>query len=184
MSLLAGSVPLKADAIAYPMLLVATATLGLGFGLTLGSISTYAGAFMPDRRDVALTALNVLLGLGTALSPFLISLFTKVGQWWYLPSARRRRPYRTFLRGPGSAHGAARAGRRRRRPAPNKVVKRDAGTSAWSAHPDFVLGVRRRAGHLRDRRDDVRQLGDHLACQQRASCRLRPRTRWPCSGRP
>ncbi len=85
MGLLAGSVPLKADSIAYPMLLVATATLGLGFGLTLGSISTYAGAFTPDRRDVALTALNVLLGLGTALSPFLISLFTKVGQWWYLP---------------------------------------------------------------------------------------------------
>lgn len=85
MSLLAGSVPLKTGAIAYPMLLVATATLGLGFGLTLGSISTYAGAFMPDRRDVALTALNVLLGLGTALSPFLISLFTKLGQWWYLP---------------------------------------------------------------------------------------------------
>ena len=26
-----------------------------------------------------------MLGLGTALSPFLISLFTKVGQWWYLP---------------------------------------------------------------------------------------------------
>ncbi|MGO8862674.1 MAG: MFS transporter, partial [Acidimicrobiales bacterium] len=53
--------------------------------LTLGSISTYAGAFMPDRRDVALTALNVLLGLGTALSPFLIALFTDVAQWWYLP---------------------------------------------------------------------------------------------------
>jgi MFS family permease len=67
------------------MLLVATGALGLGFGLTLGAISTYAGAFMPDRRDVALTALNVLLGLGTALSPLLISLFTKVGEWWYLP---------------------------------------------------------------------------------------------------
>jgi MFS family permease len=85
MILLAGSVPVKTDAIAYPMLLVATAALGLGFGLTLGSISTYAGAFMPDRRAVALTALNVLLGLGTALSPFLISLFTTLGQWWYLP---------------------------------------------------------------------------------------------------
>jgi MFS family permease len=85
MGLLAGSNPLQGDAIAYPMLLVATAALGLGFGLTLGSISTYAGAFMPDRRDVALTALNVLLGLGTALSPLLIALFTNVGQWWYLP---------------------------------------------------------------------------------------------------
>jgi MFS transporter, FHS family, glucose/mannose:H+ symporter len=85
MGLLAGSVPIKTDAAAYPTLLVATGALGLGFGLTLGSISTYAGAFMPERRDVALTALNVLLGLGTALSPFLISLFTKVGQWWYVP---------------------------------------------------------------------------------------------------
>jgi MFS transporter, FHS family, glucose/mannose:H+ symporter len=85
MGLLAGSNPVQGDAIAYPMLLVATAALGLGFGLTLGSISTYAGAFMPARRDVALTALNVLLGLGTALSPLLIALFTDVAQWWYLP---------------------------------------------------------------------------------------------------
>ena len=85
MGLLAGSEPLRTEAIAYPMLLVATGALGLGFGLTLGSISTYAGAFMPVRRDVALTALNVLLGLGTALSPFLIALFTDVGEWWYLP---------------------------------------------------------------------------------------------------
>jgi MFS family permease len=85
MGLLAGSNPLQGDAIAYPMLLVATAALGLGFGLTLGSISTYAGAFMPDRRDVALTALNVLLGLGTALSPLLIAFFTDVAEWWYLP---------------------------------------------------------------------------------------------------
>ena len=85
MGLLAGTVPVESEEVAFPMLLLATAALGLGFGLTLGSISTYAGAFMPDRRDVALTALNVLLGLGTALSPFLISLFTKDGQWWYLP---------------------------------------------------------------------------------------------------
>jgi predicted MFS family arabinose efflux permease len=85
MGLLAGSEPVQTQSVAYPMLLVATAALGLGFGLTLGSISTYAGAFMADRRDVALTALNVLLGLGTALSPFLIALFTSVGQWWYLP---------------------------------------------------------------------------------------------------
>jgi MFS family permease len=85
MGLLAGSVPFQGDSSAFPMLLVATAALGLGFGLTLGSISTYAGAFMPERREVALTALNVLLGLGTALSPFLIALFTDVAQWWYLP---------------------------------------------------------------------------------------------------
>lgn len=85
MGLVVGSDAVQSDAAAYPMLLVATGSLGLGFGLTLGSISTYAGAFMPQRRDVALTALNVLLGLGTALSPFLVALFTTHAQWWYLP---------------------------------------------------------------------------------------------------
>jgi hypothetical protein len=51
MGLLAGSYPLHADPAAYPMLLLATAALGLG----------------------------------TALSPFLIAIFTDLGRWWYLP---------------------------------------------------------------------------------------------------
>ncbi|HXW36232.1 MAG TPA: MFS transporter [Acidimicrobiales bacterium] len=85
MGVLVATDPLQKSAAAYPLLLFATACLGLGFGLTLGSISTYAGSFMPDRRDVALTALNVLLGLGTALSPFLVAIFLHNGHWWYLP---------------------------------------------------------------------------------------------------
>jgi FHS family glucose/mannose:H+ symporter-like MFS transporter len=85
MVLLVASDPVRTDPVAFPMLLVATASLGLGFGLTLSSISTYAGAFLPDRRAVALTALNVLLGLGTALSPLLVAVFTQAGEWWYLP---------------------------------------------------------------------------------------------------
>jgi predicted MFS family arabinose efflux permease len=36
---------------------------------------------------VALTALNVLLGLGTALSPLLVAIFLDFGRWWYLPLA-------------------------------------------------------------------------------------------------
>jgi fucose permease len=85
MTLLVVSNTVQTDAVAFPLLLVVTGSLGLGFGLTLGSISTYAGAFQPQRREVALTALNVLLGLGTALSPLLIAVFLDVGEWWYLP---------------------------------------------------------------------------------------------------
>jgi MFS transporter, FHS family, glucose/mannose:H+ symporter len=85
MTLLVLSNTVQGDAAAFPMLLVATGSLGLGFGLTLGSISIYAGAFQPERREVALTALNVLLGLGTALSPLLIAVFLDYGEWWYLP---------------------------------------------------------------------------------------------------
>ena len=85
MTLLVASNTVRTDAIAFPMLLVVTGCLGLGFGLTLGAISTYAGAFQPQRREVALTALNVLLGLGTALSPLLVAIFLDIGEWWYLP---------------------------------------------------------------------------------------------------
>jgi MFS family permease len=85
MSLLVASVSVQGEAAAFPMLLVATAFLGLGFGVTLSCLSTYAGGFMPARREVALTALNVLLGLGTALSPLLVAFFTDVAEWWYLP---------------------------------------------------------------------------------------------------
>jgi fucose permease len=85
MTLLVVSNTVQGEPAAFPLLLVATASLGCGFGLTLGALSSYAGAFRPDQREVALTALNVLLGLGTALSPLLVAVFLDVGEWWYLP---------------------------------------------------------------------------------------------------
>jgi MFS transporter, FHS family, glucose/mannose:H+ symporter len=85
MSVLAASNAVAGNGAAYPLLLVATGFLGLGFGVTLSAISTYAGALNPDRREVALTTLNVMLGLGTALSPILVAVFLDHGQWWYLP---------------------------------------------------------------------------------------------------
>ena len=85
MAVLAMSATVAGDSIAFPMLLVSTALLGLGFGVTLSCLSTIAADFRPDRPEVALTTLNVLLGLGTALSPLLIALFTNVGEWWGLP---------------------------------------------------------------------------------------------------
>jgi MFS family permease len=69
----------------YLMLLLATTSLGLGFGLTVPALNTLAAAFFPERVDSAVLILNALLGLGTALAPVFVALFTGLGFWWGLP---------------------------------------------------------------------------------------------------
>jgi hypothetical protein len=61
--------------------------MGIGFGLTVPAINVLAAALFPRRVDVAVLALNALLGLGTALAPVLIALFVGLGAWWGLPLA-------------------------------------------------------------------------------------------------
>jgi len=67
------------------VLLVATGALGLGFGATVMALNTYAEEFFPGQADGAVLALNALLGLGTALAPVLVAIFTGIGVWWLLP---------------------------------------------------------------------------------------------------
>ena len=71
--------------LAYLMLLLATTSLGLGFGLTVPALNTLAASFFPERVDSAVLVLNALLGLGTALAPVFVALFTGLGFWWGLP---------------------------------------------------------------------------------------------------
>ncbi len=73
------------QALAYGLLLVATAALGVGFGLVVPALNTFTAAFHPDGVDKAILALNALLGLGTALAPVFVALFIGVGAWWGLP---------------------------------------------------------------------------------------------------
>ena len=73
------------QAAAYPMLLVATAFLGAGFGLTVPVLNTYTSVFNPDSVDRSVLVLNALLGLGTALAPVLVAIFVGLGFWWGLP---------------------------------------------------------------------------------------------------
>jgi MFS family permease len=73
------------QALAYGLLLVATAALGVGFGLVVPALNTFTAAFHPDSVDKAVLALNALLGLGTALAPLFVALFVGVGAWWGLP---------------------------------------------------------------------------------------------------
>jgi MFS family permease len=87
MSLLLVSAPVKThEAVAYPLLLVATAFLGAGFGLTVPTLNTFASAFHPAAVDSAVLTLNALLGLGTVLAPVFVAVFVGLGFWWGLPA--------------------------------------------------------------------------------------------------
>ncbi len=72
-------------ALPYAMLLLATTSLGIGFGLTVPAINTFAAAYFPATADRAVLYLNALLGLGTALAPVLVAVFLGIGLWWGLP---------------------------------------------------------------------------------------------------
>ena len=73
------------QALAYGLLLAATASLGLGFGMVVPALNTFTAAFHPDGVDKAILTLNALLGLGTALAPVFVAVFVGVGAWWGLP---------------------------------------------------------------------------------------------------
>ncbi len=70
--------------VAFPLLLVATAFVGIGFGLTVPALNTMTAAFHPDKIDASVLTLNVLLGVGTALAPVLVAIFVGLGFWWGL----------------------------------------------------------------------------------------------------
>jgi MFS family permease len=72
-------------AVAFPLLLVATAFLGAGFGLTVPSLNILTAAFHPTAVESSLLVLNALLGVGTALAPVLVAIFVGLGFWWGLP---------------------------------------------------------------------------------------------------
>jgi MFS family permease len=72
-------------AVAYVLLLLATACLGAGFGLAVPSLNTLTAAFHPGAVDRSVLVLNALLGLGTALAPAFVAIFTGIGFWVGLP---------------------------------------------------------------------------------------------------
>jgi fucose permease len=85
MSLLAVSTLLAGTAAAFALLCIATGALGLGFGAAVMALNTLIEGFFPRNADAAVLVLNALLGVGTALAPVLVALFTGLGIWWVLP---------------------------------------------------------------------------------------------------
>ena len=68
-----------------PLLMLATALMGFGFGGVVPVLNTFVADFQPTRVDQAVLMLNALLGLGTALAPALAALVVGPGIWWMLP---------------------------------------------------------------------------------------------------
>jgi MFS family permease len=83
--LIVSSLVMSDRSAAYVLLLLATACLGAGFGLTVPALNTFAAAFHPRSVDRAVLVLNALLGLGTVLAPLLVALFVGLGSWRGLP---------------------------------------------------------------------------------------------------
>lgn len=72
-------------AMAYGMLIAATCSMGIAFGLTVPALNTFTAAFFPDNVGRGILWLNALLGLGTALAPVFVAVFVQLGIWWGLP---------------------------------------------------------------------------------------------------
>jgi MFS family permease len=73
------------EALAYGLLLLATASLGAGFGFTVPALNTFTAAFNPTAVNRSILVLNALLGLGTVLAPVFVALFVGLGFWLGLP---------------------------------------------------------------------------------------------------
>jgi fucose permease len=69
----------------FAVLLLATAALGTGFGLTVPTLNVVVAAIDPARANRAVLTLNALLGLGTVLAPVFVAVFVGLGYWWGLP---------------------------------------------------------------------------------------------------
>jgi MFS family permease len=71
--------------VAFPLLLVATAFVGAGFGLAVPALNLLTAAFHPAAVESSVLVLNALLGLGTALAPVFVAVYVGLGFWWGLP---------------------------------------------------------------------------------------------------
>ena len=146
--------------VAFTLLLVATALMGIGFGLMVPALNTLASALFPRRVNVAVLALNALLGMGTALAPLLVALFVHLGAWWGLPVA-----VGTLLAALFALERAVAARRGRRARGERRPV-------------ETFLALHRLRARLRRRRDVERQLG-HPLHAGRAEGAGRPGVRRP-----
>jgi fucose permease len=80
-----GASVLVPRAAAHPVVMVATALMGLGAGVTAAPMNAYPQLLFPGRRDAALVALHTLNGAGLTAAPLLAAALLARGAWILLP---------------------------------------------------------------------------------------------------
>ncbi len=74
----------------YPLdhivVFISALLVGVGFGLLVPAVNIMAMNLFPDHINKAILALNGSSGLGTALSPLLLSFFLHYGSWEFFPT--------------------------------------------------------------------------------------------------
>lgn len=73
------------SSMAFAVILVGTACLGLGFGLSGAPLNSYPPRFFPAWRDTAVVALHTALGLGLAAGPLFAGWVIAHGAWAAFP---------------------------------------------------------------------------------------------------
>ena len=71
----------------YILLLIGTAFLGAGFGLTITALNPFAFHLFPGKETSAVTAMHILLGAGTASAALFLNYFVSKGVWYMAPLA-------------------------------------------------------------------------------------------------
>ncbi|UII80317.1 sugar MFS transporter [Flagellimonas sp. CMM7] len=69
----------------YWAILFATGFLGIGFGFTITALNPFAYNLFPGKETSAVTAMHIMLGLGTASAALFLNAFLEAGFWWGAP---------------------------------------------------------------------------------------------------
>ncbi|PIF45171.1 fucose permease [Chryseobacterium sp. 52] len=69
----------------FPILMVLVAFTGSGFGLSITTLNPLAASFFEDQKSSAILILQFLVGLGTSMSPLMMTLIGNVKNWMYVP---------------------------------------------------------------------------------------------------
>lgn len=70
----------------YWLIMLATGFLGAGFGFTITALNPFAYQLFPGKETSAVTAMHIMLGLGTASSAILLNFFLEQNLWWAAPA--------------------------------------------------------------------------------------------------